>query len=96
MLRTPEELHEYAVQQAYVMINCEDGTLEYVREELKSIEHVKEVASTFGAYDIVTKIVSPSVEALRETISLRIRRIPKVRTTTTIICNTIRSDLYSN
>ena len=85
MLRNPEEL-EYEPQQAYVMINCEDGALEYVMEELKSIKCVKELATTVGPYDIVTKIAVPSIEALRETISLKIRTIQKVRTTTTIIC----------
>ena len=85
MLRNPEEL-EHEPQQAYVMINCEDGAQEYVIEELKSIECIKELATTVGPYDIVTKIAVPSIEALRETIAFKIRRIQKVRTTTTIIC----------
>ncbi|MGI0068768.1 MAG: Lrp/AsnC family transcriptional regulator [Nitrosopumilaceae archaeon] len=86
MLRTPEEQYVYAGRQAYVMINCEDGAQEYVIGELKSLEYVKEIASTFGSYDIVAKITVPSVECLRETITFKIRRIPKIRTTTTIIC----------
>ena len=85
MLRSPEEL-EYECQEAYVMINCEDGAQEYVMEELRSIKYVKEMSTTIGSYDIVTKIAVPSIEALRETIEFKIRRIQKVRTTTTIIC----------
>ena len=92
MLRNPEEL-EYESQQAYVLINCEDGAQEYVLEELKSIKCVKEMSTTIGPYDIVTKIAVPSIEALREIIEFRIRRIPKVRTTTTIICEHSKSFL---
>ena len=85
MLRIPDGL-EYESQQVYVMINCEDGAQEYVMEELKSIKCLKEMTTTVGPYDIVTKIAVPSTEALRETIEFKIRRIQKVRTTTTIIC----------
>ena len=94
MLRHAEEL-EYASQEAYVMINCEDGAQEYVMEELKSIKFLKEMATTIGPYDIVTKIVVPSIEALRETIESKIRKIQKVRTTTTIICEQSKSFLVS-
>jgi len=92
MLRNPEEL-EYESQQAYVMINCEDGAQKYVMEKLKSIKCIKEMATTVGSYDIVTKIAVPSIEALRETIAFKIRRIQKVRTTTTIICEQPKSFL---
>ena len=94
MLRNPEEL-EHAPQQAYVMINCEDGGQEYVMDELKSIKSIKEMTTTVGPYDIVTKIASPSILVLRETIEFEIRRIQKVRTTTTIICEQSKSFLDS-
>ena len=92
MLRSPEEL-ESDSQQAYIMINCEDGAQEYVLEELKSIKCVKEMSTTIGPYDIITKIAVPSIDALRETIEFKIRRIHKVRTTTTIICEHSKSFL---
>jgi len=38
--------------EAYVLINCEIGSEEKVIEELKTIDGVKEVHGTFGAYDI--------------------------------------------
>jgi DNA-binding Lrp family transcriptional regulator len=94
MLRNPEEL-ECESQQAYIMINCEDGAQEYVMEELKSIKCVKEMSTTIGPYDVVTKIAVPSIDALRETIALKIRRIQKIRTTTTIICEQSKSFLNS-
>jgi len=67
------------------MINCEDGSMQYVMGELKSILGITEIQSTIGSYDIVTKIDVQSIMALREIITVHIRRIPKVRTTT-LVC----------
>ncbi len=69
----------------YVLINCELGSEEAVIGELKSIEGVKEVHGTFGAYDILAKVQSDQVEKLRETITWKIRKIPKIRSTLTLM-----------
>ena len=70
---------------AYVLINCELGSEESVISELKSIESVVEVHGTFGAYDIMAKVESSQVEALRETITWKIRKISKIRSTLTLM-----------
>jgi len=70
---------------AYVLINCELGSEEAVIAELKSLESVVEVHGTFGAYDILSKVESTQVEALRETITWKIRKIPKIRSTLTLM-----------
>ena len=70
---------------AYVLINCELGSEESVISELKSIEDVVEVHGTFGAYDILAKVESNQVETLRETITWKIRKIPKIRSTLTLM-----------
>jgi DNA-binding Lrp family transcriptional regulator len=69
----------------YVLINCELGSEEAVISELKSIGDVKEVHGTFGAYDILAKVESEQVEKLRETITWKIRKIPKIRSTLTLM-----------
>ncbi len=71
--------------QAYVLINCELGSDDSVISQLKSIEGVKEVHGTFGAYDILVKIVSDKVETLRETITWKIRKIDNIRSTLTLM-----------
>ena len=68
-----------------MLINCELGSEEAVIAELKSIEGVIEVHGTFGAYDILTKVGSDQVETLRETITWKIRKIPKIRSTLTLM-----------
>jgi len=69
---------------AYVLINCDLGYEEQIIEELKHISAVKEIHGTFGAYDILAKVESDGVEKL-ETITLKIRKIPKIRFTLTLI-----------
>ena len=39
--------------EAYILINCEIGSEEDVITALKSINGIKEVHGTFGAYDIL-------------------------------------------
>jgi len=71
--------------EAYILINCEIGSEEQVITALKTIDGIKEVHGTFGAYDILAKIESAQVEDLRETITWKIRKIAKIRSTLTLM-----------
>ena len=70
---------------AYILINCELGSEESIIEQLKTLDGVIEVHGTFGAYDILAKIESSTVEVLRETITWKIRKIDKIRSTLTLM-----------
>jgi len=70
---------------AYVLINCELGYEESIIQELKNLDSVIEVHGTFGAYDILAKIESPTVDVLRETITWKIRKIDQIRSTLTLM-----------
>ncbi len=70
---------------AYVLINCDLGSEEQIIEELKHLSDVKEVHGTFGAYDILAKVESDHISALRETIMWKIRKIGRVRSTLTLM-----------
>ena len=70
---------------AYVLINCELGYEEDIIQQLKGLDGVKEVHGTCGAYDILAKIESDTVEKLRETITWKIRKIEKIRSTLTLM-----------
>ena len=69
----------------YVLINCELDSEESIIEQLKTLDGVIEVHGTFGAYDILAKIESSTVEVLRETITWKIRKIDKIRSTLTLM-----------
>ena len=71
--------------EAYILIKCEIGSEEDVITALKSVDGIKEVHGTFGAYDILAKIESAQVEDLRETITWKIRKIDKIRSTLTLM-----------
>ena len=70
---------------AYVLINCELGAEESIIQQLKNTDGVIEVHGTFGAYDILTKIESSTVEVLREIITWKIRKIDQIRSTLTLM-----------
>ena len=70
---------------AYVLINCDLGSEEKVISEMKSMEAVVEVHGTFGAYDILAKVEAELVEKVRETITWKIRKIEKIRSTLTLM-----------
>ena len=70
---------------AYVLINCDLGYEEQIIEELKHISDVKEMHGTFGAYDILAKVESANEKNLRDTITWKIRKLDRVRSTLTLM-----------
>ena len=70
---------------AYVLINCDLGSEDKVISDLRKLEHIKDVVGTFGAYDMVAKIEAENSEQLRETVTWKIRKMDKVRSTLTLM-----------
>ncbi len=70
---------------AYVLINCDLGCEKAIIDELKHLDNVKEAQGVFGAYDILAKVESDSVEHLRDVITWKIRKLNRVRSTLTLI-----------
>ena len=70
---------------AYILINCELGSEESIIRQLKSINGIIEVHGTFGAYDILAKIESDTVDVLREIITWKIRKVERIRSTLTLM-----------
>jgi len=70
---------------AYVLISCDLGFEEDIISQLKTNDEVKEVLGTLGAYDIVAKIESEDIGKLRDTVNRKIRYIPRIRSTLTLM-----------
>lgn len=70
---------------AFVLINADLGAEEELVKELRGIENVREVYTVYGVYDIVTKVEADTMEKVKETITWKIRRLDKVRSTLTMI-----------
>ena len=69
---------------AYVLINCDLGNEEFVISELKEIETVREVWGVLGTYDIIVKLEAGSLDEISKTITLKIRKLDKIRFTMTL------------
>jgi len=70
---------------AFVLINCDLGSEEQVISDLKSMDCVKDVYGTFGAYDILANLECDNLEELRQLIISEVRRIKKIRSTITLM-----------
>ena len=70
---------------AYVLVSCDLGFDAEIIEELKHLSDVKEAHEIFGAYDILVKVESDSVEHLNDVITGKIRKLNRVRSTLTLI-----------
>ena len=74
------------MRMAYVMINSETGYEAEVMKELKKIPGVQAAYQLYGVYDIIIKIEAEDLIELKEIVSLRIRKLEKIRTSLTLIC----------
>ena len=70
---------------SFVLINADLGAEDDLLKDLRGIEFVKEVYIVYGVYDIVVKIEADTLEKVKETITWKIRRLEKVRSTLTMI-----------
>jgi DNA-binding Lrp family transcriptional regulator len=70
---------------AYVMLNCELGAEAEIIEKLKELEEVKDVFETIGTHDMMVKLQADNFEKIREIVSWSIQKLPKVRSTATLI-----------
>jgi len=70
---------------AIILINTDIGAEEEVLSELAKIEGVTEAYIVYGVYDIIAKVTAPNMDKLKEVVTTRIRKLPKVRSTLTMI-----------
>jgi len=70
---------------AYVMLNCELGAEAEIIEKLKELEQVTDVFETIGTHDMLVKLQAENFEKIREVVSWNIQKLPKIRSTATLI-----------
>jgi DNA-binding Lrp family transcriptional regulator len=70
---------------AYVLLNCELGAEEELIEKLNELEQVKDVFETIGTHDVMVKLEAENFEKIREIVSWKIQKLPKIRSTSTLI-----------
>ncbi len=70
---------------AIILINTDIGAEEEVLNELAKIEGVTEAYIVYGVYDIIAKVTAVNMDKLKEIVTTKIRKLPKVRSTLTMI-----------
>jgi DNA-binding Lrp family transcriptional regulator len=70
---------------AFILINAETSSESEVLKDLTAIPEVKEVHMVYGVYDIIAKVETETMQNLKDTISWKVRRLDKVRSTLTMI-----------
>lgn len=70
---------------AYVFINTTPGAETEVLKKLRELPEIKESYFVYGVYDVIAKIEADSLDHMKEVIIWKIRRLDKVRSTTTSV-----------
>ena len=70
---------------AYVMMNCDLGSETEIIKSLEKIEGVKEAYGIFGLYDLIVQIELDSENAIQNTVTKTIRKMPKIHSTMTLM-----------
>jgi DNA-binding Lrp family transcriptional regulator len=70
---------------AFVLINADLGAEEELLKSLRNLEFVKDVYVVYGVYDIIARVEADTMEKVKETITWKIRRLDRVRSTLTMI-----------
>ena len=70
---------------AYVAIHCQTGKENQIIRSLMEMKGVSEVTGVLGLYDIIIKIEADDSMKLEEIITKKIRTVPYVITTMTLI-----------
>ena len=82
--RSEEKILEDHMAQAYVLIHCSTTNESDVLKNLKQIPEVISADILVGNYEIICKIVAPTYNEISQIISTKIRKIPNLKSTTTI------------
>lgn len=70
---------------AYILVNCTLGAEEKIINEVAKLSDVKEVRGTYGVHDIFVKVKSDNTETMNHTITTKIRKVPGITSTVTLV-----------
>jgi hypothetical protein len=74
------------INSAYLLITCNVGKRDEVITQIKHLSSIKYIQRTFGAYDIIAKVESTTLDLLQRFITQKIRTLIDVRSAMTLHC----------
>ena len=70
---------------SYVLFKVSSGSEREVCQKLIEFDEVLHADIIFGEYDVVAKVETPELSKLEEFVSLKVRNVPNVLVTSTMI-----------
>jgi DNA-binding Lrp family transcriptional regulator len=70
---------------AYVMFKVSSGTEKEVSQKIVDFAEVLQADIIFGEYDVIAKVSTKDLDALEEFVSEKVRNVPNVLVTSTMI-----------
>ena len=70
---------------AFVAIHCQTGKENQVIRALMELKGISEVTGVLGLYDVIVKIESDDTMKLEEIITKKVRTVPYILTTMTLV-----------
>jgi DNA-binding Lrp family transcriptional regulator len=70
---------------AYILVNVSTGTEDEVSKALVEFDEVEEVATIYGEYDAIIKVAAKDMNQLDDFITSRLRSLPNIFMTSTMI-----------
>lgn len=77
---------------AYVLITTATGKESLVLEHMRKLPELSEVHQLFGQYDMIARIESKDYDVLCDIVLSKLRTIPGVTSTRTLICARFKRD----
>jgi DNA-binding Lrp family transcriptional regulator len=71
--------------QAYVLFKVASGLEREVCKKIADLDEVLVVGIIYGEYDVIAKISVPDMDSLEEFLSVKMRKVPSVILTSTMI-----------
>ena len=71
------------MHKGFILLNCDLGAEEYIVDELKQMQEVRNAYLTFGAYDVIAEIQTENQGEFEKAIAT-IRKLSRVVSTMTL------------
>jgi DNA-binding Lrp family transcriptional regulator len=69
----------------YLLVETEVGRLDEVMKRVRAVPSVTEVQAVTGPFDLIVKVEAPHINAALDTVVHRIRKIPGIKSTETLV-----------
>ena len=69
----------------YLLVEIEIGRLDEVLRRMKAVPGVTEVQAVTGPFDLIVKVQAPHINEALDTVVHKIRRIPGLKSTETLV-----------